>query len=434
METITVYHPRAWTRALHETTKRWNVIVAHRRAGKTTACLNHLIRDATLIPKSRFAFIAPTYKQAKGVAWDVLKESAMKFHGIRFNEAELRADFANGGRITLYGSDKPDSLRGLGFWGVVFDEYSQQPPNIFSEIIRPALADHEGYAIWIGTPKGKNEFFRLYERGKKDPEWMGVLLTVDDTGLISQKELDDSRSQMTPEEYEQEWYCSFEAAIRGAYYAKEVAMARKEKRIGKIPYDPALLVHTVWDLGVGDATAIGFFQKFHSEIRMIDYHEGSDTGMNYYIKVLKEKSYIYGKHFAPHDIEVREFSTGKSRKEIARNLGIDFIAAPKLSIDDGIAAGRVTFNRLWIDEDKCVTFLDAISQYRKEWDDKRGKFRDHPLHDWTSHAADMWRYAALVEDKMHPRAERPKDDDAFFRRKMAQKRAKEKSYYLMRGY
>ena len=393
------YDPRSYFLPVHNSNKRWIVIVAHRRSGKTTASLNHLQRDALRTPNSRYAYIAPTYKQAKNIAWDIIKFYSRVIPKIEYNEAELTVKYQNGSRLTLYGADNPDSLRGIGLWGVVFDEYSQQPSNIFSEIIRPALADHSGYAIWIGTPKGKNEFFRLYQKGKKELDWMSLLLTVKETMILANSELEDARKIMTEDEYEQEFMCSFEAAIKGAYYAEEIRRAFSEKRITSIYKDSTLKVHTVWDLGIGDAMSIGFFQKTPSELRMIDYFEGSDKGLNYYVAILLEKKYKYGKHFAPHDIEVRELTTGKSRLEIARQMGINFHVVPKLSIEDGINAVRLMFPRLWIDE-KLMYFLDSISQYRKEWDVKKGMFKDDPLHNWTSHAADMLRYAAIIEQKM----------------------------------
>ena len=396
-----IYTPRKWAEKFHNSNKRWKVIVAHRRAGKTTACLNHLIRDALQKLKTKYAYIAPTYKQAKNIAWDILKEYTGKIDNVKFNEAELRADFGNNSRITLYGSDNPDALRGMGLWGVVFDEYSQQPSNIFTEIIRPALADHKGYAIWIGTPKGKNEFYRLYQRACKTDDWLGILLPVNKTDIISQKELNDSRQVMTPDEYRQEWYCSFEAAIKGAYYSEQIAKARKDGRIKLVPYDEALKVHTVWDLGVGQAMGIGFFQVFAGEIKMIDYWEGSNKeGLPQAIKEIQKKDYIYGQHFAPHDINATDVSTGKTRLETAKKLGIDFNIVPKFKIDDGINAAKLFFSKLWIDEKKCVTWLDYIAQYKQEWDDARGTFKDIPHKDFTSHAADVLRYAALAENKM----------------------------------
>lgn len=394
-QTIKVYTPRLWTKALHESDKRWRVVVAHRRSGKTTASLNHLIRDATRIEKSRFAYIAPTYKQAKNVAWDILKEYAGKFEGVKFNEGELRCDFANGGRITLYGADNPDSLRGLGLWGVIFDEYSQQPSNIFTEIIRPALADHRGYAIWIGTPKGKNDFYRLYLRAKNEDNWLGILLSVDDTGLISKDELEDARAIMDPDEFQQEWYCSFEASVKGAYYGQQIHEARVEGRIGgSVPYNRGVKVDTSWDIGIGDATAIWFFQRIGHEIHLIDYYETTGEGFPYFAKLLQDKGYVYGTHYGPHDLQNREVGTGKTRMETAVKLGINFTIVPKLPVEEGIDSVRRMFNKCWFDK-RCSSGLDALAAYHKEWDDKQGQFKNRPFHDWSSHGADAFRYLAL---------------------------------------
>lgn len=399
-EVVIPYSPRPWALDFHHNAKRWNVLVIHRRAGKTTAALNHLQRDALTHEGSFYSYIAPTYKQAKLIAWDVLKQYSHVIPQVEYNESEMTVKYPNGSRIRLFGADNPDSLRGIGLWGVVFDEYSQQPSNIFSEIIRPALSDHKGYAIWIGTPKGKNEFHRLYETGRMDPEWYARLLTVNDTDILSADELRDARKVMTEEEYNQEFLCSFDASIRGAYYAAELQKARQDGRIKPGIYDPSLLVHTVWDLGIGDPMAIGFYQRLGTELRMIDYYESTDKPLKHYVEVLSQKTYKYGRHFAPHDIAVRELSSGKSRLEMAKALGISFEITPNLPVDDGINAARLMFERLWIDETNCAFFLDAVAQYRREWDDKKGMFNEKPLHDWTSHAADVHRYAALVENQM----------------------------------
>lgn len=401
MNVVIPYKPRPWALQFHNSDRRWIVLVLHRRAGKTTAALNHLQRSALQTPNSRYAYISPTYKQSKNIAWDLVKQFSKVIPGVQYNEQELTVKYPNGSKLTLYGADNPDSLRGIGLWGVVFDEYSQQPSNIFTEIIRPALADHSGYAIWIGTPKGKNEFYRLYEAGKKDKEWLSLLLTVDDTGIIPPEELESARKVMTADEFLQEWYCSFEASIKGAYYALELAQARQEGRIKLVPYDKALKVHTVWDLGVGQALSIGFYQCTGREVHKIDYWEGTnDEGIIEGIQVVKSKPYIYGKHFAPHDIRAKELSTGKTRFDIAKELGITFEVVPMIPVDDGITKGKLMFSRLWIDEVKCQLWLDAIAQYRRVWDEKRGMFLEKPYHDWTSHAADEYRMAAVIEDEM----------------------------------
>ena len=408
------YLPRNWSLALHDSQKRWIVAVLHRRAGKTTAALNHLQRSAILIPKSNWAYIGPTYKQAKRIAWKIIKNASSTIPGIKYNEAELKIIYPNGSELALYGADNPDSLRGLALWGVVFDEYSQQSPEIFSEIITKCLADHLGYAIFIGTFKGKNHFYRLYEEAKKDAAWLAIFKTIEEsfvneTGEVIENlkvALEDDKKLvaqglMTQEEFDQEWYCAAEAAIKGAYYAKELAEARKSKRITAVPYDKVLLVHTVWDLGVGQNIAVGFYQGVGRERHMIDFWKGKESeGIADAIAIVKNKGYIYGKHFAPHDAEGREISTGKTRVEFAETFKIKFDIVKKIPVDDGINAGRLFFQRLWIDEQKCQYFLDSISQYRQEWDEDRGMFTEKPYHDWSSHGADIHRYASIVAEEM----------------------------------
>lgn len=395
--------PREWAIPFHETDKRWMVLVVHRRAGKTTAAINFLQRSALSKKNTRYAYIAPTYKMAKGVAWDILKKYSIFIPGIEQRESDLSVVYPNGSKITLYGAENPDRLRGIGLGGVVFDEYGLQPSNIFTEVIRPTLIEHEGYAIWIGTPKGKNEFYRLYENHKLDSEWFTCHLTVDDTGVINKEEIENSKKTMSQEEYLQELYCSFESALKGAVYAEELRRARDEKRIGIIPFQREHKVYTVWDIGVGQALAIGFYQNIHGRMYMLDYwqgreNDGIDTAVHV---VVQQKSYNYGSHFAPHDINAREISTGKTRLDYAKDLGLSFSIISPNNIDNGIQAGKFMFNRLWIDEEKCASWLDAISQYMREWDEKRGMFKEIPYHNWTSHAADVHRYAALAEKKMH---------------------------------
>ena len=228
-----------------------------------------------------------------------------------------------------------------------------------------------------------------------------MLLTVDDTNLIAQEEIEDSRDIMTMDEFQQEWYCSFEASIKGAYFARELSLMREQGRIKIVPYDEGLKVHTVWDLGIGQAMGVGFFQRVMNEIKMIDYWEGSNKeGIPQAIKAIKNKSYVYGLHFAPHDINTTDIGTGKTRKETASSLGIEVEDVPRMSVDDGISAAKLFLNKLWVDKNNCEIWLDYIAQYHQEWDDNRGMFTQKPYKDFTSHAADVLRYAALVENKM----------------------------------
>ena len=420
---IIPYTPRRWADKLHSASTRWIVLVLCRRAGKTTAVLNHLQRDCLRVPEAQFAYIGPTYKQSKRVAWDIVKKISRDIPGVQYNESELTVRYPNGSKLILVGSDNPDSLRGIALWGVGFDEYSQQPSNIFSEIISKALADHLGYAIFFGTPKGKNEFHRIYKAALTNSEWTAVLKTIDDLLAEEEGETIDNLRQaleddkrlvaqglMSEDEFNQEWYCSFEAAIKGAYYATQLQDARKQGRIKLVPYDPSLKVHMVSDLGVGQNFATGFYQRVAGETRMIDYWEGSNKdGIPQAVKAAKDKPYVYGKWFLPHDAEAASIDTGRTRvqtiKELWPNLEVSIV--PKLSVDDGISRGRLMFSHVWIDEEKCQKFLDYIAQYRQEWDDNKGMFKEKPEHDFTSHAADVHRYAAVIEDQMSNEDETP---------------------------
>lgn len=377
-------------------------------------------RDALKTPKSIFAYIGPTYKQAKRIAWDIATTISQPIPEVIQNVSELTIIYPNGSKLILVGSDNPDALRGMGLWGAFFDEYPLQPSNVFSEIVSKCLADHLGYSIFGGTPKGKGEFWRMYNNAKNNKEWKLIYKTIDsslkeETGetidnLRNALEGDRSlvkQGLMTEDELNQEWYCSFEAAIRGAYYAKQILEAREQKRLRIVPYDSALKVHTVWDLGIGQAMGIGFYQRSGLETRMIDYWEGlNQEGIPQAIRAIQNKPYIYGKHFAPHDINAKDIGTGKTRKETAEKLGINFEVIPSMPVDDGINRGKLMWNHLWVDESKCMVWLDYISQYKQEWDDDKKMFRNKPSHDFSSHAADVHRYAAIVEDLMKTEEEK----------------------------
>jgi len=393
----TGYKPRPLQKAIHKSLKRWNVLVCHRRFGKSVMSINQLIHSALSFKgkNGRFAYLAPTYTQGKTIAWDYLKEFSQPVPGTKVNESELRVDFPNGSRVRIFGCDRPDALRGIYLDGVVLDEYAQMPANLFGEVVRPSLSDRKGYAIWIGTPQGKNAFYDLYRQADGRSEWFTAMYKASDTGILDKDELKDAQSIMTSDEYEQEYECSWQASIKGAYYAKWMNEADKEGRITSVPYDPALAVHTAWDLGVGDATAIWFFQAYGRELRIIDYYEASGEGLPYYAKILQERGYVYGDHFAPHDIAVRELGSGRSRKEIALNLGIRFQVVAKQSIDDGIEAVRSVLPRCYFDSEKARQGIDSLIHYHKEFDQKRGEFKNRPYHDWSSHASDAFRYLAV---------------------------------------
>jgi hypothetical protein len=394
VELVSPYEVRKQFRPLHTRKTRWFVGVAHRRAGKTVADINELVIGALKCakPNPRFAYVAPQLNQAKDIAWVYLKEYTA-FLSPKINESELWVEIPGGKRIRIYGADNPDRLRGIYLDGVVLDEFGDMDPTIWSQVIRPALSDRKGWACFIGTPKGKNTFHRLWTEAEDDPDWTRLMLKASETGLLDAKELADARRMMSEDEYAQEYECSFEAAVKGAYYGKEMNDA--EERIAGVPYDPRLPVHTAWDLGVADSTVIWFIQVSGRETRIIDVLKGEGVGLDWYAKRLSERDYVWGNHYLPHDVEVRELGTGKSRKEVLAALGIKATVCPNIPIADGIQAVRMLLPTCWFDKDKCRAGVEALRMYRREYDEKRQEFRVNPLHDWTSHYADALRYFAV---------------------------------------
>jgi len=394
------YRPRALQRVLHQQldTHRFGVAVAHRRFGKTVLAINQLIKRALTCKRERprLAYIAPTYAQGKAVAFDYIQYYSRPIPGVMFNQSELRADYPNGGQVRIYGADSPDSLRGIYLDGAVLDEYGLMPPRVFTEVIRPALSDREGWAFFIGTPAGKNQFYDVMKHAKSQPDWFFAEYKASESGIIPESELAAARKDMTADEYAQEYECSFEASVKGAIFAAELALLRGAGRSTVVPVDPILPVDTDWDLGVGDSTAIWFSQSLRSgEIRIVDYFEASGEGLPYYRQVLTEKGYVYGTHWAPHDIEVRELGSGRTRLETAASLGIKFQIAPNVPIEDGIHAARMLLPRCWFDATRCEKGLEALQHYRRDYNTRLNEFKAVPVHDWASHGADAFRYLAV---------------------------------------
>lgn len=398
VDIVIPYSPRPLQRQIHNNIKRFNILVCHRRFGKTVCAINEIIRSAAHceLPNPRFAYIAPLFAQAKTVAWDYAKYFTAPIPGSKANEAELRIDLPGGARISLYGADNPDRLRGLYFDGVVLDEYADMSPRLWSSVIRPALSDRKGWALFIGTPKGRNQFWELYDAALRDNDWYAAMFKASETGVVAKEELESARKNMSEEQYEQEFECSFQAALMGAYYGKEISKLENYNRITLVPHDPALKVYTSWDLGMDDSTAIWFAQVTGPEVRLIDYYENNGCALSHYATILKQKPYVYAEHFLPHDVKVTEMGTGRSRLETLQGLGISNITTlPADSIEDGINAARMLLGKAWFDSETTGKGLESLRQYQRDWDDKNKIFRDRPRHDWTSHAADSFRYLAM---------------------------------------
>lgn len=405
VDIVIPYSPREQFKSFHNRTQRWAIIVAHRRAGKTVATINDVIKRALEKP-GLYGYIAPYYVQAKDIAFGYFKQFTAPLieYGCQYHESELRISLPNGSLIRLYGADNYDRLRGLGFDGLVLDEAADFPPQAWAEVLRPALADKKGWAVWIGTPKGHNSFYEVWNKAQGDPEWFALRLKASETGIIDRQELIEARQSMSEDQYRQEWETDFEAAIIGAYYGREMREAEEEGRICSVPYDKSAQVHVSFDLGIGDATSMWFSQTVGKEIHVIDFYESSGVGLDHYAKVLRDKPYLYGDILLPHDAEAKELGTGKSRVEVLSELGVrNTRIVPKLSVEDGIQAVRMMLGRVWFDRNKCTQGVECLKQYRAEFDEKNKVLKSRPLHDWSSHAADSFRYLAvgMRADKKH---------------------------------
>ena len=379
--------------------RQYGVLICHRRFGKTVLAVSRLCRNATNAGQSyRGAYIAPSYRQAKDVAWDSHRRLADEA-GSKFNESELRVDFDNGARIRLYGAENPDSLRGLNLCDVVFDEVAQMPYSAWTEIVMPMILANHGRALFLGTPKGRNALWRVWENARQNPaEWAALMYRASETGILSDDDLALARRETPEEVYEQEYECSFTAAIRGSYYGKLLEAAEREGRICGVPYQPGYPVYTAWDLGFSDSTAIWFAQVVGREVHVIDFYQSSGAGLDHYVGIINGRGYVYGQHLLPHDAAASELGTGTTRLETLRRLGIEGRVLPAARVEDGINAVRLLLPRCWFDLRKCSAGLEALRQYQREWDDKAQDFRARPLHDWTSHAADAFRYLSAGLD------------------------------------
>ena len=395
------YWPRKVFWDFHTRQQRWAVIVAHRRFGKTVACINDLLLRAINEGKdnARYAYIAPYYAQAKSIAWDYLMRYSEPVR-VNHNISELWVELMNGSRIRLFGGDSPDSLRGNYLDGVIIDEMADTKPSLWGEVIRPLLSDRRGWAVFIGTPKGHNTFYDIYQYATLNPnEWYSKVLRASQTNIIDQEELDDALKLMTIDQYQQEFECSFEAAILGAIYGVEMRLLTDADRITKVECDTLFPVHTAWDLGFNDATAIWWYQVVHGEIRVLDYHEAHGQPIVYYANQIKERPYEYGTHWLPHDARAKTLASGG--KSIIEQLfdklpKESFKIVPNLSLQDGIQASRLALARTWFDAMKCSEGIECLRQYQREFDEDKKVFRDKPRHDWTSHGADAFRMLSVA--------------------------------------
>lgn len=416
MSRITIpYKPRSAFLPYHESDKRWSLTVAHRRAGKTVARINKLIRKAIECDKHnpRFGYLAPFYVQAKDIAWLYLKHYSAPLIALggKINESELSVTFPhNNAIIKLYGAENAERMRGLYFDGIVVDEGQGIAKSVLTQIILPALADREGWLDVSGTPKGwSNLLGELYKLAQHKAEWFCQILRASETGIIPAAELKRQKELMSENEYEQEFECSFDAAITGAVYGKQMTECAERMRADL--YDPKLEVMTAWDLGYDDATGIWFWQRAGREIRLIDYYEANGEDIEHYCSILKGKTYKYGKHFVPHDAANKLLAAGgRSIVQQAHALGVVMYVVSATSQQNSIEALRKTLELCWFDPVACADGIEALKQYQFEFDEDKKTFRSKPRHDWSSHAADaaeiigqVWRNEVKEKESEKPR-------------------------------
>jgi hypothetical protein len=384
-------------------------VVYHRRAGKDKSLFNLLIKKA-FERKGVYYYLFPEFAQGRRVIWDGVDGSGFKFLDHipepliqRKNSTDMKIELVNGSVIQVIGTDKFDKVRGSNPVGCVFSEFAFQNPKAW-HIIRPILAENNGWACFNSTPNGKNHFYDMYNMAKDNVRWFTQFLTVNDTydwdnkPIITEEAIQEEREAgMTEEMIQQEFYCSWIANAQGFYYLSMIEDATKEGRICNLPHDPSSPVETWWDIGVNDNTCIWFTQTFGNKIHIIDFLKASGHGLSYYAKQLQRKPYVYRSHNFPHDIGNTEFGTGRTRIEVAEELfkGTRINVLPKLPVEDGINAVRMVLPSCHFDKRKCHEGLDALRNYRKQFDERLQEYKDKPLHDWASDPSDAFRYMAV---------------------------------------
>lgn len=399
------YTPRPYFGAFHARDKRWSILVAHRRAGKTVAAVNDLIEKASYNtkPNPRYGYAAPLYNQAKQIAWQYLKDYAAPFKP-KISESGLFVELPhNGARISLYGADNPDSFRGLYFDGVVLDEYGNMRPSTWSEVLLPTLIDRRGWAVFMGTPNGPNHFRDMYEKRVKDDGWYVLRLPYQQTRIISQDDIDAIKELMTDDEFRQEFECDFNASTRGAYFSKEIQLAESSGRISDhLKFDSSPLNFSL-DLGVRDDTSGWAWQErpdgYAMQVSFADNNESISHYVNVINAICAQHNVPRGRVWLPHDARARSLQTGRSLVEQMVDLHCTPDIVPMQNLVDGIAASRLIFRDVYFHESRCVDGIRALKSYHREFDEDKKAYDDRPVHDWSSHYADAFRGFALVSER-----------------------------------
>lgn len=384
---------RDWQKEFFEGAKKYNVLVLHRRAWKTVVAILFLIYKA-LKSKGDYWYVAPFRNQAETIAWDYLKKFWEQIPSTKTNNSKLILTFPNGSKITVFGADNPDALRGLDLKGVVLDEYAQMNRIFYEEIIFPMINAHKDWwATWIGTPKGKNIFYDLYQKAVDSDKYYTMYLNVYETGLLDEAQIEDAKQEQSQDAFAQEYMLDWDVSIKGSFYWKQLLKAFEDNRVLPNLYDPTLPVYTAWDLWVNDKTVILFFQYYQNRIRIIDEVEGSNEWLPYYHQILRSRPYAYKMHFVPHDVAVKEFSTWMTRYETFQKM-FWWDKVQKLTrqnVQDWINMVRTILDRtVW--DSSLEEYMNILWEYRPKFNEKTGEF-GKPIH--CDHS-DAMRYLATA--------------------------------------
>ena len=369
--------------------------MAHRRAGKTVALCNQVIRAALentrKFPPPRYAYIGPSFAQAKDLVWGYYKYYTGVLPQVKVVEGDLQIVLPNGAMINLYGGAAAyERMRGLYFDGVVADEYPLLNPSMLGSVIRPCLADYGGWGVISGTSAGDDHFHDLKKRAEKETEqWDLFNIPITETDALPEEEVREMRKDMTSDEFAREMMCSFDAPIEGSYYGEVLNQISMDGQITGVPYDPNALVFTWWDLGIDDEMVVWFLQQCGRELHVIDYYANTGKGLDHYAGQIKSKPYTYGCHVLPHDIKARELGTGVSRHEVLQGMLPNIFVTPVHSVEDGISATRALIRSMWFDKVRCEPGIMSLRNYHKG---PTGK----PVHNWASHASDAFRTGAVA--------------------------------------
>ena len=399
----------------------------HRRCGKDIMSMQLAIIKMLEDPGLLVWHVLPTAVQGRKVMWDGMTSDGRPFRDyfpaemiVRERDDMMQLKLSNNSIYQVVGGDQSDRLVGANPRLVIFSEFALMNPTAW-DLVRPILRENKGTAIFISTPRGWNHFHDVYQAGKESNEWFCETLDItqtareDGTPVVTEEDVQEEiRLGMPPELAQQEFYCSWNAPLVGSYYGKSIEEMEGDGRICELPWRKDHPVNTAWDIGVSDSTSIIFYQLVGDWLHVIDYYASHGYGVDYYAKHLQDLPYVYKNHAAPHDIRVREWgSSAKTRLQIARDLGINFDVAPKLGIEDGISAARLLFSRAKFnsENENVQALLKALQHYRRNFDTKT-KTWGRPVHDWSSHPADAWRYLSLTVPKRTYAGKKPKVWDA----------------------